>query len=94
MRRLSITANNLQSYNSLYALGGIRKDQRDRTINFTTENDDSLANAASGKKNDFASSTVTDLRQMMLLADEENKDDGQIVNRRQAASFKGTLKTK
>ena len=46
------------------------------------------------KKNDFASSTVTDLRQMMLLADEENKDEGHMVGRRQAASFKGTLKTK
>lgn len=37
-RRLSITCQNVGSFNSLFAIGNIRKEQgRDRTINFTTE---------------------------------------------------------
>ena len=64
LRRLSITSQNLQSYNQLFALGGIRKDQRERTINFTTEQEDSLAQGQkkNPKMGDFASSTITDLR--------------------------------
>lgn len=56
LRRLSITSQNLESYNKLFGLGNIRRDQTERTINFT---------AGSGKMGDLASSTVTDLRNIM-----------------------------
>ena len=62
MRRLSITAGNLNSYNSLFALGGIRREQKDGTINFTSDQE----TKNSGKMGDFASSTITDLRKLMM----------------------------
>ena len=63
LRRLSITTQNLESYNKLFGLGGIRRDQAERTINFT---------AGTGKMGDFASSTVTDLRNIMKRGDLDN----------------------
>ena len=66
MRRLSITQQNLGSYNSLFALGNIRRDHQERTINFTAGQNQG------GKMGDFASSTITDLRQIMMRNDLEN----------------------
>ena len=69
-RRLSITCQNVGSFNSLFALGNIRKDQgKDRKINFTTEQEGGPKHAKMG---DFASSTITDLRQIMMQNEIEN----------------------
>ena len=63
MRRLSITSSNLQSYNQLFTLGNIRKDIKDRTISYTTQNENMAGNV---KGKNFTSSTITDLRQHMM----------------------------
>jgi len=72
MRRLNITASNLGSYNSLFSLGNIRKDQREGTINFTTMQEGLEGRPRSGKMGDFASSTITDLRQLMMNGEMNN----------------------
>lgn len=69
MRRLSITPQNLVSYNSLFSLGNIRHAQEDRKINVTMAEDDC---AKGSKPGDLASSTITDLRKLMMRNDISN----------------------
>ena len=67
MRRLSITQGNVGSFNALNVLGSINQQKKERTIFFTTQ-DETDANEASMKRGamgDLASSTITDLRQIM-----------------------------
>jgi len=64
-------------------MGSIRKEPKDRSINFTTENDcggnmedGNNDRRKSGKMGEFASSTITDLRQVMMSCELDNLANG------------------
>ena len=48
-------------------MGNIRRKEKDRTINFTTEGEErDVNNKRKAQMGEFASSTITDLRQVMV----------------------------
>ena len=67
MRRLSITQGNVGSFNALNVLGSINQQKKERTVFFTTQDDTDLNGAGNkrGAMGDLASSTITDLRQII-----------------------------
>ena len=67
LRSLVIADNNLKSYNSLYQMGSIRRENKDRVVNFQAGNA-----GAARQGGDIGSSTITDLRQMMMRNNLDN----------------------